>query len=627
MELTDNTLIMTTLFCIAVLIVSFLYLDNVKFKNALGEEDLEKSIKPQVKSNSPLANIFYLYNHNSEKDWLKWISNQDKETRMQACNMIVTHLEDSPKHWGYATLEALESLKGFKDLYVDHHVGKFFNNTSHLWGEYKSVPNYYQKSLEVLCFLNEQSAINLISEEFNKGSNSQNSMEKKKIIINVLPDLGDLSVPIMTEIITDLKEAPQTRIHAFHNIARFPAESAKKVFLETTKVLVSKYKSNSREIKSDDLQLIQDLLKESIKYVSEVEFFEVIDKACRSPILQEYVIEQIVNRIESMDTEINAFEIYALIQLEDNAQSEIKRVLAKKQNLEINEINNIIVQRTKKQVKYQTLAEVKIENETLPIPDVFKTHIKDIHKLLTKTANDQTQKCEKQSGGILITGDANLEKLYLLKALAKSESWDFTFINCENVNDKVSCNEALAQITALKKPYLIYLYSPHLLLHDDNTPYTLQKQRFMQIMSQGLSDIKSFIVGDIPSKKTDYDNELKQNHNKLKNKFFAHEMEMSNLDEKAKLNIIENFLKYISIHRFGNRKEVCNELLEIGKEMNIIEFTFFVLDTFKAMLLVFGKDVPYSEIKRLETRYQSVELEDEIKENKETLDNLQNSRA
>jgi hypothetical protein len=399
------------------LIIAFLYLDNVRFQKVIKEEENENSPKAPVKASSPLANIFHLYNHRSEKEWLKWMNDQDKETRIQACNMITAHLEDSPKHWGYITLEALECLKGFKDLYVDHHVGKFFNTASRLWGEYKSIPNYYQKAAEVLCFLNEQSALNLLKEEFTKTASSNIAQEKKRIIINILPELNDLAVPMMTEIITDFKETPQTRIHAFRNIKKFTIEASKKITLETTRALVNKYRGNNREIKSDDLQLIHDIFKEVVRFIADIEFFEVIDKACKSFTLQEHMVEQVISRIESPDAKLGALELYAFIQLEDNVQNEIKRVLAKNHNLEINEINNIIIQRTKKNLAETNLINTNLEDDTLPIPDVFKSHIKDMHKLFTQTANDQIQKCEKASGGILITGDASLEKLYLLNEL------------------------------------------------------------------------------------------------------------------------------------------------------------------------------------------------------------------
>jgi hypothetical protein len=132
----------------------------------------------------------------------------------------------------------------------------------------------------------------------------------------------------------------------------------------------------------------------------------------------------------------------------------------------------------------------------------------------------------------------------------------------------------------------------------------MQKAKFVQALSIQAMDNKSFLAGDIlvPMEKAN-NSELKDKINMLRSKFFPQVFEINRAPNIIKYKIVEDSLKFISSHRFENRKNLCDELYEAGKEMSPLNFIFFTMQTIATMLIVFGRDVPYQEIKKLETEF------------------------
>jgi hypothetical protein len=598
MVLSTNTIVWSVIFALVIGLVIF-----VEYYERNKSDDPERSSNKNNKNiNASLTKIFYLYDHESEREWLSWMMTKDFETQKIACNHITNHLEDQPKHWGYITLEALECLKEFKNFQADHHVGKFLLNTSKLWGEYKSIPNYYQKAASVLAYLNDNYALTLFKNELAKSSNIIANQEKKKIIINTLIEMNGAAVPLLAGIITNPHEILEIRIYALHQVPKLSQKSQKKLVIEATKILISQYSNSSLKLNLEELQLVEDIFKELIRHSASVEVFNLINQAAQIEQLQEHLIAQIIKYVGSVSefgNEIKEEELYAFSRLNDNSKDSLKKILAKKQKLSDDELNEIILVKTSPNISESKLIHSNIYQDCLPIFDGILGFINAIHELLS-TINPE---CAKSSGGLILTGDANLEKIYYLKALAKRQDWQFDYINCQRIKDSSSFQDAVNTIDELRKPFLLYLNNPQALLEKGEKIENELKKDFIKILEENCSDAKAHLVGNIPVPKEFMDYTIKENYTQLQNLFFGQEAEINEADEALKLKILEGLLKHINLNHFENRIELSNEIMELGKSLNLIEFSFFSIETFKTMLLVFGKNVPYYEIERLEKKF------------------------
>jgi|GEM_PF-6762048 len=597
MQISTNTVIWTILFAVIGLLIVYVEMEN---RRSLEDEDDDPKTKKNSKIVNPtLAKIFYLYDHGSEKEWLAWMMTKDYETQKIACNYITNHLEDKPKHWGYITLEALECLKEFKSFHVDHHITKFLNETSRLWGEYKSVPNYYQKAASVLAYINESYALNIFKDEFLRASNTFANTEKKKIIINTLIEMNGSGVPMLAGIITNQNENLEIRTYAFHQVAKLSKPSQKKLIIEAVKQLITHYSSPSVKLTTEELMLVEDLLKSIVVFVTSNEVFNLLNQASQLEQLQDHVINQIVIYLSNKEIDIKEEELYAFSRLADNSKNSLKKALAKRQGLTESEVNEIILVRTSPNISESKLIHSNIYQDALHIFDGILNNVNAIHELLS-TSNPE---CNKTTGGLLLTGDANLEKIYYLKALARRQDWNFDYINCLRIKDSTSFQEAVKTLDNLKKPFLLYLNNPQALFEQGEKVETELKQDLLKIIEENCSDTKAHLAGVIQVQKDFMDFTLKEIYEKLQDQLFAQEVEVNSPDESSKMKILEGLLKHISMEHFENRIELCNEMLEIGKSLNLIEFAFFCVETFKTMLLVYGKNVAHYEIERLEKKY------------------------
>lgn len=624
----DNIFLIFTIIII-VLVLGIFTFENLNFVKAkvLGLDNLEES--DDEDSNCLLGSIFYLYNHDNEKDWLRWINKQSHETRVKAALMICKHLEGDPKFWGYITLEAIECLKGFKDLLIDHKLAAFIHKTSKIWQEYKSIPSYYEKAASILAKINPDSAVEHFKEELDKQSTSQTAIEKKRILINILPVMREKSKDLMIDILSSSSENFGIKSHALRLTLKFPKKIREEILLETFKKLISKHKVSSRSLKTEELHFIQDLIYDSISLISKKEFFDVFNEACYIYQLQKIITELLIKYLNDNSKKHTSLEYYASSQLQDNKNHDLKKTLAKIQNLTSIELDSLILQPTVQDISETSLRSIPIDETDVPIPKILKKEYDEFKNLFFKNIDEfEVVTSEKIFGGVLVTGTDDIEKLYFTKALAKEKNWNFGFIDIANIDSRESYQKTIEIFSILRKPYVLYIKNPHLFYSKINPDTDSFREKFAQTLGIQSLDSKSFLVGDINIKMEETKHsDMGETIRNLKYKYFPQSIEINKRSETSKNEIVGELLKNISSLKLENKDELWHELSKNAENLNSIEFIFFVMRTLSLMLLVFGQSVPYNELKKIEERFKSSQSEtsltdpEEIKiENKDSLE-------
>ncbi len=581
---------------IIVLIGSFAYLENKGLPEFLNNAESE----PETENDdSPLRKIFLNYQHKSYQEWLQWILSQPENIQNAASEKIIAHLEEHPKHWGFLTLEAVECMKGFKnDKNTFHALCEFFRKCSKLWGEYKSIPNFYKKTAEVLTVLNSDKALIIMFEDLDKQSQTQAIQDKKKIIIDLLPQHATNAVIPISKIITSNNEAIATRSYALRKIKKFSPEDKQEILLKTLTDLISKYNSSSKSLKADDSQILQDILKETVKNVGQVDFFLQIQKACSNPLLQALTLDCLIDLIEARK-ELSKVDLMALCKLEDSKDSALRKTLSKLKQLDITEINKITTQKIRTIFERDAL----IENSTgpYPIPAVLEEKFATFTDAFYSSDSKRYTQCDKSTGGLLLTGDALDEKIYFARAFAEDRQFNFGYIDLEDISNKESFNKLCSIFSTLRKPYVLYINNVHLLYMTDESESGLYRTKFSQTLYVQALDAKSFIVGDISQKNSELSEETRLANSKLRNKFLAQELEMNKTDWN-KYDLVEKHMKLISPSRISSVPDLCENLSESAQDLESIAFVFFVVDALAKMLIIYGAETKYSELVKLEER-------------------------
>ncbi len=606
MGLLDDPFLIAILIVLGIIVIAYLVIANKHMFSFHTGDNLDEVIDSELDIDSPLADIFYQYNHKSSKSWLKWIETQNRDIKAEAFRLLAEHLTGPSKFWGYVTLEVLGVMHAFKEQRAEETLGKFLQETGRLWGEYKSIPSYYEKSVHILIELNPLYSMRVLNDEFDKNSSSsQACLDKKKIIINALPQLNELGIGMMIALLNSSDETFNIKSHALRVAESFSGEGYRQVILETLKKQVNRMINANRDIRAEDSQLLHDLLKEAIRNIGQYDFFKIIREACDSIRLQSYIINPLVKRLNEEKTALNPTEVYAMTLLKDNEQNDLRKAICKLHSLEANEINNICILPLVKSFEEDDLKFVDVKESIIFVPTIFKSQYDDFKTLFFQSSNNRDgEECEKSYGGILIAGNDKLDKLYFTKAFAKEKNFNFGYIDLLNITDKDSYNATCNIFSTLRKPYILFIDNPELMFAVDKSEAATYREKFSQTLYIQALDAKSLLVGSINKTMDEInDEETLYSISKLRKKFFAQMLEINKREERLKPNVVEDYLKFISSHRFENRSDVVHELVELGKEKSFMEFTFFTIDSLATMLMVYGKNMPYSEIQKLQNKF------------------------
>lgn len=599
MDSLGNDILIILALSVILIIILYFFIRNLNFNTEQNEDSIEPENQAQESSKSE---IFHLYNHESEKSWALWIQNQKEDTKLEAFKKLTKHLEDKPEKWGFITMEVLESLKHFKSYSPEDYLSPFINRLGNVWREYKSIPNYYQKALEVLVEVSPRESLKAFQTEFDKKSNSDISIEKKKIIISLMPNLNLGLEKLIVEIFASANEIITLKSMTLHACSKLDENMRKSIFLEALDRLYLKYINLNKELKKDDANFLQDLIEDSLIFIHEFEFFTAINNFYKIIPLQEHVTEAILKIFNKENKQFTLLELYALSRLEDNKQKDIKRALAKRNDLDLDEINNIIMQEFIEPFEEDDLMNSNFKS-SFPMPNIYTDRYKEFKNLFFKSIDDdKSRTCEKNYGGLLICGNEPLEKLYFARSLATEKEWSFLYVDITKLENEKSYQEFYESLMLLKKPYLLYMKNPQTLYQQqNNAQYNFVRDKLIQLLTIQAMDSKVFYAGEIQEKysKIDNDKVLKEAIKNLCSKFFPKITEMNTNNHDLKNQIVSNFLKSVKSTRFEKRSELFEELIEQGQGKDPLNFIFFVIHMFSILLLVFGRDVSIKSIESL----------------------------
>ena len=408
----------------------------------------------------------------------------------------------------------------------------------------------------------------------------------------------------MVNLLISNSETFGTRSHALRVTEKFITKVRDDIQMHCLNRIVSRYKGAQTKMRTEEAHFIQDLLEECTKKVHLPRFFEVLRSASECSRLKNYVLNPLIKSLNSGLKNFEAIELYAITKLEDNEHFDLRRALARRNQLEPAEINNIVTQAHSATTRVEDLLNKESNDLRLPIPSIFSEKYEDFKSLFFKNSSDHEYvTSEKIFGGLLMTGDERVSKIYFSRALAKEKDWNFGYLDAAAMTSKTSYQKAIDLFGSLRKPYMLYLVHPEALFTKQGNESDTLKGKYVQSLSIQSLDTKSFLAGDIqvPLTKT-RNTSLTDYIRSLRSKFFPQSVDINKFPEEVKVKILNEYIKHISSHRFQNRSAVKNELLASGKTMHVLDFCFFVVEKLSQMLLVYGKDVPLGDLEELEEK-------------------------
>lgn len=610
----NDPLSLMSIFIVFVALVAYLILENIPEFSFEGKSKGKSTESTETSKAHSLSNIFYKYNHQSEKDWMKWIQQENKNTRSQALILLNDHFNEPAKHWGGVTLEALEAMPIFKEEGAGHIVAKFFLRSGKLWNEYRSIPYYYKKSATILTIINPQLALKTLSEEFDRKSHIQSEMERKKIIIDILPKLESFGAGLTISIITNHLEVFSIRTHALRSINKFDLASQNSIVLESLKQEIKHFGNIDRIPDDNDSEIFGDLFTTAALKIAEKETLEVFRLACNPNLhIHKLATDPLIKRARLEKDSLSIVELYVMTLLTDNPQNQLRRAIASIHGLESDEIESICIAKLRENSISEEILRTENPLETRsPIPRPFYKEYESFKKLFAAPTVIAQISCQKTYGGVLLTGNDEITKLYFAKAFARESGLNVGYLNIANINGKEGYNQLSAILTDLRKPYLLYIDHPELMYPSDKSQAANYRSKFAQTLYIQALDTKSFLIGSIKKSAEEIQSETTiMAISQLRSNFFSQISEINTKEENFKSKIIEDCFNSINPHRLENKIELGHQLLAKSKNQHPLSFCFEVLSLLSTMLLVYGYSSSVTEVEKLMTRYAVLNKQDD----------------
>lgn len=578
--------ILITLVGLTIIIVgAFSFFPNLE--KAL-EEKLKNSLSRKSKDHGPLAQILYKYNHKDSHAWSDWILTQDPTVQQEALEKLIAHIEQSPSSWGAITPEVITALSKFSDQAHIKILRGVLSAARKMWKKYMVCESCYTEALRGIIHINPTEALGIIPYELGKIIETEAKEEQGVSIVTALTEFSqdtDLN-DIFKQIIIDGKQAPRVREYAMTVVADTYAEQAPGIFSESVKG----FTLFDNILTLDDQKIFETLLHAATKEIND-ESFELIFESLTNPKLSQTTIKVLDLILKSHVKDFSSEQLYKLSHCEEDQYGSVANMMAAAYDLKPPEKALTIYQDVVEEFPFKK-APINNEhaNKALPIPDGMEEiyeKLKDIIK--ERSIGKQTG----ISGGIVLTGYSNEEKLYLCRAYAAERKQHFIYASFDDVLGSSTTAKSLLDLIATHKPCIVYF-------DDIDSIFKNLDPSFVKSFKHYFIDSTITIIGTL-----NVEAEIDENNScalfdraELKD-LFPNALEISNLSDAYKNKVLAVKLGQLEASRGQQNYESLN-ILEPTDKMSFFEFNIYLTKYFKASLIVFGALLPVQEFKNLD---------------------------
>lgn len=578
--------ILITLIGLAVIVVgAFSFFPNIE--KAL-EEKLKSSLSRKSKDHGPLAQILYKYNHKDSHAWTDWILSQETAIQDEALEKLMIHIEQSPSSWGAITPEVITALSKFNDQGHIKILRGVLSAARKMWKRYTVCEPCYIEALKGIILINASEAISIIKSELRKIPEAEAKEEQGMAIVNALtefPEDTDL-IDIFKQIITDGDQVLRVREHAINIVQEKYEEKSLEIFTESIKSM----DETEKGLVPDDLKIFEMLLNFSTKEIND-DSFSILFQSLTNPKLSYTAVKVLDLVLKAHYKEFNNEQLYKLTHCKEDDRGVISNILANIFNLSPEE---------KTLTRYVDLlnefpfkkAPINSEHSNKPIAipegseEVYE-NLKDILK--ERMIGKQTG----MSGGVVLTGYSDEEKLFLCRALASERKLHFIYASFDDVIGSSTTAKSLIDLITSHRPCLVYF-------DDIDSIFKNLDPSFVKLFKHCFVDPLITIIGTLKIEAEIDENKscILFNRNELKD-LFPNALEISNLSEAYKNKFLANKISQLAPSRGGLAYESLN-ILEPTDKMSLFEFQKYLTSYFKTSLIVHGTLISVQDFKNLD---------------------------
>jgi hypothetical protein len=562
---------------------------------------LRKSLKIKIdllrriyNADSQRAKVFINYHHDHVREWVEWIKKQSDEVQNRGFAKLIEHLKEHPRTWNKITIDVLIAVSYFRYPESIPLLKNFIITAHRMCDNYPILAEAYISAIKGLILNDQIVARDIIDQQINVDRN------KKEVMYLISTTIGLFNFDVdITNIAVHLIVYPELsfkeREAIIANLGRKSADQLEEIFLRS----VDKFIELDRKVENfskDCIRILALVLGKSVKSFNDAKF-STIEELCTSNHLKLTAFEIIGNALGenliSLDIE-NTYKFYAYANSAEEKKL-VQKALAQRNSLTYQELmvtRAYDLRETFPFTRKPLFTEKITEKIRLPVDlDEFRDIV--IDSLAPQVIQNENGD-DVHGGGILLTGDAFWEKLYIGRSLAAEKKWRFIFIDYQYFLEEKD-NELF---TELKNELLS---SPHNLIFIENIHFAKDNkdQVLFEKLRQYGAEVNIYYLGSIPKEVSINDSATKADlKTYLPRDLFPamRDVPYCTLEKQGK--IWERLLFELAENRAKDTVS-DSEVLISSYDIYSIEFDVYIRTYFHICLLIYGKLVSLEDMQKI----------------------------
>ncbi len=573
--------------------IGILYQNYQKIEEMLGNklsESLDRLGDPKLQ---PFRKVFHQYQHRSAELWYEWIRGQDKAVKDIAFDKLLDYLDSPLEKLGSVTVDAIKTVLAFKREKSFSAITNLLKKARKAWGQYKTVEVFYEKAVVGLALMNSKDAEKFILAELEIAKHKN---DFDSLLLSLMKAIEKLehSEPIEAAVLESVTENLlkfDVKKQALGLIEKYDLETQKRMYFKIFK----KYLSSSSKILEENEDKIIEIVLSKLKKYTSVDF----DQEIWSCILEAAENEKLVNITSNFlcdvihyEDQIEAEQLADLLKLKEPGRTKYTEAMANRNKLNEKELALLKNHIKKEHIEFETKSfNIEKSKKTMTVASELAG---EYHRLEQIFIGGAAIKNDKNNGVILIiSGDAEIEKLYLLRALAANSNIAFAYIDSFTLINAPDLMMTLSNTLNNNKPCITYI---------DNLDTTLSK-KLEKSQAQHLKDINKIIkelciipnmlfIGNISHSKENLKATVPDLDKAIKNSSHGNYKiihEINKPDIKDRRRVFQNFQQKLQDKRtLDSEGFSVDALLGATEGFSLIDYQLFLEEFFEISLLIFG---------------------------------------
>lgn len=551
------------------------------------------------KNYQPLTQIFYKFDHANTEQWLNWILSQDKAIQDLAFNKLSDYLKEPLEEIGAVTGEVVKAIVQFKKTESYYVLLELLRNSIKRWGQFKSINLFFEITAKGMIQLNPENGFSDLKEHIELIID-QDVKNSDVLLISMIKAIGTIQNPraevvdYYTQLVLNRDCSFAFRREVLEEIKRLENDLDKyNVYLD---IMSGFLNATVLRFNDHDQKALEELFMHLEKYIEEnkPEIWDILVQCFQKDSTAEILVEPLTEYIKYSSNIISPEQIASLLSIQEKATLDlIKESLISRFALTEEESKLIADKFLKEDLEFDTKAvSSEKSKKTKSIAHELLDEYHHLESIVT-AHSAQLSKNEKrgEKGIATIIGNAEDEKLYLLRILAANLNHSFIYIDLGAiVNSNYDLTELKNKINN-SKPCILYLTAVEdFILRDFNSDQKVYAKKLMDIITEVSRSPSIKVIASLGDDKNSINaNErLKAALDKGSRGNFDVNLSIDRPDERLKRELINQQMQQISPIRENEEFDI-EELITEMENCSRIELLRFLNNYLGTSLLMQGK--------------------------------------